>query len=106
MHTKGPWRFTEGGIIDTGKRFGRSDEYREIADVFGVDEFDTHTLAPPSREEAAANARLIAAAPAMLEALQLCEAVLAEHEQYDEGEPSRESEAAEAARDAIARTES
>ena len=48
----------------------------------------------------------IAAQPARLEALRLCEAVLAEHEQYDEGEPSRESEAAEAARDAIAQTES
>ena len=99
MHTQGPWRFTEGGIIDTGKRFGRSDEYREIADVFGVDEFDTHTLAPPSREEAAANARLIAAAPALLEA---CKGVVRCMEL--EGKKWRHCRDLDAARAAIAQT--
>ena len=51
-----------------------------------------------------ANARLIAAAPELLEACELAEAVLAEHEQHDGDEPSRESEAAVACRAAIAKT--
>lgn len=51
---------------------------------------------------------LITAAPELLEACKLSEAVLAEHEQYDDNDddgPSRESEAAQACRAAIAKVE-
>lgn len=41
----------------------------------------------------------------LLEACKLFEAILAEHEQYDGDEPSRESEAAEACRVAISKAE-
>ncbi|TET95029.1 MAG: hypothetical protein E3J26_03510 [Candidatus Zixiibacteriota bacterium] len=41
----------------------------------------------------------------LLEACQLAAIVLAEHEQYDGDEPSRESEAAEACRNALTKAE-
>ena len=46
--------------------------------------------------------RLRLAAPALLAALEYCERVLRDHEQYDDGEGSAESEAAVMARAAIA----
>ena len=94
MHTQGPWEYFEQ------KAWGQDFMYGGVRVPGGF--VIVNGCAPGRSKEGNDNARLIAAAPAMLEALRLCEAVLAEHEQYDEGEPSRESEAAEAARDAIA----
>jgi len=47
--------------------------------------------------------RLRLAAPELLKALEYCERVLRDHEQYDDGEGSAESEAAVMARAAIAK---
>ena len=49
--------------------------------------------------------QLIAAAPELLEGCRLAAAVLAEHEQYDGDEPSRESEAADVCHAALAKAE-
>lgn len=54
-HTPGPWRYTDGGIIDTPNQTGL-----EIADVYGADINDKRG---PELCEAMANAHLIAAAP-------------------------------------------
>lgn len=59
-HTPGPWRYTDGGIIDIPKNC------LEIADVYGADIHDDKR--GPELLEAQANARLIAAAPELLEA--------------------------------------
>ena len=59
--TPGPWRDTEGGIIDNGPPRGHAGT--EIADVYGA---DVHDGRGPEFTIAQANARLIAAAPTLL----------------------------------------
>jgi hypothetical protein len=93
-HTPGPWQVFK----KPSHLYG---DYLIIADSQGKRIGDSDA----SNETAVANASLIAAAPELLEACNLAEAVLAEHEQYDcdefgDGEPSRESEAAQACRTA------
>ena len=77
-HTKGPWEVarTDAGIIvrtESAKktRFGAS----RYAAIGGFDRSDPEQLA-----EALANARLIAAAPELLEALQTLDSLWCEHE--------------------------
>ncbi len=66
-HTPGPWRYTDGGIIDNKPSRGHAG--LEIADVYGVDCYDGRGLGDANPQEAKANARLIAAAPEMLKEL-------------------------------------
>ena len=72
-HTTGPWRTTTGGVIDNGPSPSRGSDYVEIAEVRGV-LIAGVSAAPltrpldPQATEADANARLIAAAPDLLEA--------------------------------------
>ena len=65
-HTPGPWRHTEGGIIDNNLAISDPLNYVEIADVYGADQHDDRG---PELPEAKANARLIALAPEMANAL-------------------------------------
>jgi hypothetical protein len=95
-HTPGPWRIGGTNPNHSAKVYG-SDDWL-VADTCGIK--------TRSAEEEAANARLIAAAPDLLAAVTMCEAVLAEHEQYDpdpddDCAPSREHVAAEACRAAM-----
>jgi hypothetical protein len=60
--TRGPYRYTEGGIIDVPHIRGL-----EIADVYGA--HDTDDRGPEDTEEACANARLLAASWDMQEAI-------------------------------------
>ena len=62
--TPGDWRYTDGGIIDNGPGAPPS-EYREIADVYGADEYDNRPIAP-DLDVAIANAKAIAAIPALI----------------------------------------
>lgn len=61
-HTPGPWR------VSTSNRYAVNDFGRGIATTHGTDDANYSEFFP-STEEAAANARLIAAAPELLEAL-------------------------------------
>ena len=65
QHTPGPWRYTDGGIIDNGSAPTQTSDYREIADVYGTEEFDARPLVP-DQSEANVNARLVTAAPELL----------------------------------------
>lgn len=70
-HTPGPWLFDEeSGAITTHKRIAK-----------GITRITTVRLgwAEPFESEQIANARLIAAAPDLLEALQLCRWHMYEH---------------------------
>ena len=70
-HTPGPWLFDEeSGAITTHKRIAK-----------GIARIVTVRLgwAEPFESEQIANARLIAAAPELLEALQLCRQHMYEH---------------------------
>lgn len=59
-HTPGPWRLTES-ILEDGRPF---------FSIAGADRVDLGYLSLRSAEELTANARLIAAAPDLLEALE------------------------------------
>lgn len=72
QHTRGPWRYTDGGIIDNQPLPGFAGV--EIADVYGA---DLHDSRGPDFEESCTNARLIAAAP---ELLAMCKAI---REEFD-----------------------
>jgi len=64
-HTPGPW------VRDTGSGFGcdvRAENGRKVAATWGINNGDPHR--PAYRAECDANARLVAAAPELLEALQ------------------------------------
>ena len=64
-HTPGPW------VRDTGSGFGcdvRAQNGRKVAATWGINNSDPHR--PAYRAECDANARLIAAAPELLEALE------------------------------------
>lgn len=64
-HTPGPWRIMSGMVVsDTPK-----DEYKTTAVAYCSDEFQ-HKGGLPYGKERDANAKLIAAAPELLEALQ------------------------------------
>ena len=65
-HTPGPWN------ISSANRYAINACGRGIATAHGVDDVNYSEFFP-STEEAAANARLIAAAPELLEALMACE---------------------------------
>lgn len=91
-HTPGPW---EVDVDGTGWAIGPSDRFVATIDIdHTIDENDT----PLSDAECEANARLIAAAPDLLEALRFMLDAYVE----DPWEANR-SAAEEAARDAIAR---
>lgn len=73
-HTPGPWITSEGSAHVL---YGGSGTYTAIATPVECEgRFGTH---PISREERKANARLIAAAPTMLAALEAAEAELEQH---------------------------
>lgn len=64
-HTPGPW------VRDTGSGFGcdvRAENGRKVAATWGINNGDPHR--PAYRAECDANARLIAAAPELLRALE------------------------------------
>lgn len=63
-HTPGPWNISSANLYAVNAR-GRG-----IATAHGTDDVNYSDFFPPT-EEAAANARLIAAAPELLEALQM-----------------------------------
>ncbi|WP_148316759.1 hypothetical protein [Achromobacter xylosoxidans] len=66
-HTPGPW------ARDTGSGFGcdvRAENGRKVAATWGINNGDPNR--PAYRAECDANARLIAAAPELLEALESC----------------------------------
>ena len=110
-HTPIPWDVQNKGVL--GERSAR----HEI--VAGVNRDGSRNLPtickmPDLSERSYANAAFIVKAvnchDALLKACKLCEAVLTEHEQYDgfnddDCSPSREHEAVEAARAAIAKAE-
>jgi len=84
MHTKGPLE-RDGRRLFVVDELGR----KSIAEAYGV-------------EAAKEIASRYNSQPALLEALRMCESILAEHEQYDAGDVlSGETEAAQAARAAI-----
>lgn len=86
-HTPGPWHVELGGFVYS--------KTKKVADVgLNGGYFASRISAEPERT---ANARLIAAAPELLEAL---EALLADHEKYCE---HGSFESADAARAAIAK---
>lgn len=94
-HTPGRW-CSDGRFITAPDPAGiHADIY--IAEI--VESDDEGRLATP--KEQYANAELIAAAPDMLEALQLCEEVLSDLARLDDGTPS--VSALRMARDAITR---
>ncbi len=65
-HTPGPWKSDDAWNINSGKIVVRDDPTgEEVAQIWG------------GNEEAMANARLIASAPNLLEALKLCQSALA-----------------------------
>lgn len=65
-HTPGPWNISSANLYAVNAR-GRG-----IATAHGTDDVNYSDFFPPT-EEASANARLIAAAPDLLEALMACE---------------------------------
>lgn len=60
-HTKGPWAVEDGEIVADGFVIGA---------VYGADDFPCHEAADGEEEECHANARLVAAAPCLLAALE------------------------------------
>jgi hypothetical protein len=92
QHTPGPWDDNDNGLI-----VGNLDDYEHEA-PFVCDVCDS-PLEYTDQERA--NARLIKAAPDMLEALELCQEVLTELARVDDGTPS--ISALNAARAAIAK---
>jgi hypothetical protein len=91
-HTPGPWEDNDAGLI-----------YGQVSDDNDVAPFVSDVCDSPleySGQEKA-NARLIAAAPEMFAALELCEDVLAELARLDDGTPS--ISALHAARAALAK---
>jgi hypothetical protein len=91
-HTPAPWKASDEWIDDLN---------RETISIWGEDAHGLmtiaelrHTLVNPSANEQIANARLIAAAPELLEALKKCLQLL-------ENSPLANSETAEIARAAI-----
>jgi hypothetical protein len=81
QHTPGPWDDNDNGLI-VGNLNGYEHEAPFICDVCNEPGSGEYT------EQERANARLIKAAPDMLEALELCEEVLAELARVDDGTPS------------------
>jgi hypothetical protein len=76
-HTPAPWHFLEEGDTESDHNIGKpfticGGDDDDLADVFD----NTHSTVSISREEAIANARLIAAAPDLLAALKACAALL------------------------------
>ncbi len=79
-HTLGPWTCDEGGLVNG------MDSRERFAGSCSLDIFDAQEWPDELYDEAMANARLIAAAPALLEA---CKAALVfiEHEAVTVAEP-------------------
>jgi hypothetical protein len=92
QHTPAPWTANASGLI-----------YRQVSDDDDGAPFVCDVCDNPLEytDQERANARLIAAAPDLLEALELCEDVLAELARLDDGTPS--ISALHAARAAIAK---
>lgn len=91
QHTPGPWH-VENYLFSYIEIFPE----KRIPGMEPVIAKIPAPLKQSNYSEIEANARLIAAAPKMLEALKLCAPVLEDHIQYDEGETSSESLAYEA----------
>ena len=70
-HTPGPWSFCNPTIPPEGDWYIEDGQGRTFASVFR-DEDKHQTLYPDEIKAAAANARMIAAAPELLEALDRC----------------------------------
>jgi hypothetical protein len=87
QHTLGPWWRDDDGFIAAGN----GESYVTVADPNCSDDLD----------EREANANLIAAAPQIFDALELCEAALAELSRLDDGTCS--TSALIAAREALAK---
>lgn len=70
-HTPGPWSICRNGECSCGFIWSGCEEMHIATayDVRSIGHFDHASDAAPSREEAMANGRLIAAAPELLEAL-------------------------------------
>ena len=67
-HTPGPWTITE----ENNGHLEIKGQQRYVALLFRVNDLDCDPAETPDREEAQANARLIAAAEDMLEVLKEC----------------------------------
>lgn len=98
------WGFEDGSLESIGYEFcnAKTEEYCRMQWRFLKEK-----IAKPAnavQEITAERDRLKAEKAELVEACKLSEAVLAEHEQYDDDDevPSRESEAAEACRTALA----
>lgn len=83
--TPGPWRYTEGGIIDNSPLKGHAGI--EIADVYGT---EYHDKRGPSLLMAESNARLVAASPDLLEACKLAATIIEIMFNRIKGEPPQE----------------
>lgn len=73
-HTKGPWRLENDGHVYI--LIGSSDEHLAEIELQFLNEFDTDSSGQFSRETGEANARMIAAAPDLLEAIKLSKKML------------------------------
>ena len=75
QHTPGPWELSEGVYKDGFGTYRRIEQVEQFGDVVGsvcIRHEINHTL----NEAGEANARLIAAAPDLLEVLEICAMVL------------------------------
>lgn len=107
QHTAGPWRNEGDDCLTAGFPFiaiaageiGPS--FRSIAEVQGV--YDERADGAPLTDESRANARLIASAPSLLEALQWALNELNGHNRYDEDVADQQIDACyDRAEDALA----
>ena len=82
-HTKGPWFFEESnGDYEIGVKGNDFDQRGLLSSPLVRDDEDIQDLDVP-KDERLANARLIAAAPEMLEALELAKSELYAYEKSD-----------------------
>lgn len=72
-HTQGPWNKFDNGSNTIGIiKYKEDSPYNDGRDSTIICQFKEEGLLPSERDEQEANARLIAAAPELLEALEWC----------------------------------